>query len=204
MTGAGRQVTVVRPKRGQTVRVAGDVYRFLGAGAGTDGSYVLLEAEVPPGGGPPPHMHAREEEGFYILEGEIDFTAEGTTLRAGPGAYPSTCPRPRRIPSGTIRPARAHADPVRARRHRALLHGGGRQAARGARRDRGALRHHDPSAKLTMDPPRRAVARRRISPGPGHRPVPDLVLPTMRPWQEIVSELSYSLTRASSFTPVEP
>ena len=34
---------------GSTVRVAGDVYRFLGA-AGTDGSYVLLEAEVPPGG----------------------------------------------------------------------------------------------------------------------------------------------------------
>ena len=82
MTGAGRQVTVVRPKGGQTVRVAGDVYRFLGAGAGTDGSYVLLEAEVPPGAGPPPHMHAREEEGFYILEGEVDFTAEGTTLRA--------------------------------------------------------------------------------------------------------------------------
>ena len=98
MTGAGRQVTVVRPKRGQTVRVAGDAYRWLGAGAGTDGSYVLVEAEVPPGSGPPPHMHAREEEGFYMLEGESDFTAEGTTLRAGPGGI-STCPRP----SGTIR-----------------------------------------------------------------------------------------------------
>ena len=107
MTGAGRQVTVVRPERGQTVRVAGDVYRFLGAGAGTDGSYVLLEAEVPPGGGPPPHMHAREEEGFYILEGEIDFTAEGTTLRAGPGAYlnmPKTTSHSFR--NNTDRPAR--------------------------------------------------------------------------------------------------
>ena len=49
MTGAGRQVTVVRPERGRTVRLAGDVYRFLGAGAGTDGSYVLVEVEVPPG-----------------------------------------------------------------------------------------------------------------------------------------------------------
>ena len=107
MTGAGRQVTVVRPERGQTVRVAGDVYRFLGAGAGTDGSYVLWETEVPPGGGPPPHMHAREEEGFYVLEGEIDFTAEGTTLRAGPGAYlnmPKTTPHSFR--NNTDRPAR--------------------------------------------------------------------------------------------------
>src|ERR1700733_13953440 len=31
----------------------------------------LWEAIVPPGGGPPPHVHSREEEGFYILEGEI-------------------------------------------------------------------------------------------------------------------------------------
>ncbi len=28
---------------------------------------------MPPGGGPPPHVHSREEEGFYILEGEITF-----------------------------------------------------------------------------------------------------------------------------------
>ena len=87
MTEVGRQVTVVRPEQGRTVRVAGDVYRFLGVGAGTDGSHVLLEAEVPPGGGPPPHMHAREEEGVYILAGEIDFTPRAKTLRAGPGMH---------------------------------------------------------------------------------------------------------------------
>jgi hypothetical protein len=33
----------------------------------------MWEAIVPPGGGPPPHVHSREEEGFYILEGEITF-----------------------------------------------------------------------------------------------------------------------------------
>jgi quercetin dioxygenase-like cupin family protein len=95
MTEVGRQVTVMRPEQGPTVRVAGDFYRVLGTGAGTDASYVLFEAEVPPGGGPPLHMHAREEEGFYVLEGEIDFTAEGKTLRAGPGTYlnvPKTTP----------------------------------------------------------------------------------------------------------------
>lgn len=107
MTEAGRQVTVVRSGHGQTVTVAGDVYRCLGTGASTEGSYTVVEAEVPPGGGPPMHMHAREEEGFYVLEGEIDFTAEGTTMRAGPGAYlnmPRTTPHA--FKNNTDRPAR--------------------------------------------------------------------------------------------------
>src|SRR5215469_8332037 len=29
------------------------------------------------GGGPPQHVHSREDEGFYILEGEITFTING-------------------------------------------------------------------------------------------------------------------------------
>jgi quercetin dioxygenase-like cupin family protein len=47
------------------------VYRFLATGEDTNGKYAMWEAIVPPGGGPPPHVHSREEEGFYILEGEI-------------------------------------------------------------------------------------------------------------------------------------
>ena len=59
------------PGKGRTISVVGDVYRFLATGAETNGKYALWEAIVPPGGGPPPHVHSREEEGFYILEGEI-------------------------------------------------------------------------------------------------------------------------------------
>ncbi|MDQ3933387.1 MAG: cupin domain-containing protein, partial [Actinomycetota bacterium] len=29
--------------------------------------------EVPPGAGPPPHVHTREHETFYVLEGEVEF-----------------------------------------------------------------------------------------------------------------------------------
>lgn len=53
------------------------MYRFLATGDETNGKYALWEALVPPGGGPPPHVHSREEEGFYILEGEITFTING-------------------------------------------------------------------------------------------------------------------------------
>jgi mannose-6-phosphate isomerase-like protein (cupin superfamily) len=63
--------TVRLPAQGRTIAVVGDVYRFLATGEDTDGKYALWEAIVPPGGGPPPHVHSREEEGFYILEGEI-------------------------------------------------------------------------------------------------------------------------------------
>ncbi len=48
----------------------GDLYRMLVTGAQTGGSCFLLEAFVVSGGGPPLHIHHREEEVFYILEGE--------------------------------------------------------------------------------------------------------------------------------------
>src|SRR5580700_7049034 len=63
--------TIRTVAEGRTVAVVGDVYRFLATGEDTNGKYALWEAIVPPGGGPPPHVHSREEEGFYILEGEI-------------------------------------------------------------------------------------------------------------------------------------
>ncbi len=58
---------------GRTIAVVGDVYRILSTGEDTNGKYALWEAIVPPGGGPPPHVHSREEEVFYVLEGEITF-----------------------------------------------------------------------------------------------------------------------------------
>jgi quercetin dioxygenase-like cupin family protein len=52
----------------------------------TRGDFVLLEASVVPGGGPPPHVHLREDEMFYVLEGELTFVHEDATFAAGPGS----------------------------------------------------------------------------------------------------------------------
>jgi quercetin dioxygenase-like cupin family protein len=68
------QPIVRKTDEGRTIGVVGDVYRFLATGEDTNGKYALWEAVVPPGGGPPPHIHSREEEGFYVLEGEISVT----------------------------------------------------------------------------------------------------------------------------------
>ena len=75
------------PQQGCTVSLVGDVYRFLATGEDTNGMYTLIEALVGPGGGPPPHVHSREEEGFYILEGEITFTINGERVVATAGMF---------------------------------------------------------------------------------------------------------------------
>lgn len=79
--------TINVPPQGRTVAVVGDVYRFLATGEETNGRYAMWEAIVPPGGGPPPHVHSREEEGFYILEGEITFTVNGEKIVAKAGTF---------------------------------------------------------------------------------------------------------------------
>ncbi len=44
---------------------------------------------VPPGAGAPPHTHAREDEAFYVLSGElvIEFEGEPAPHRVAPGGF---------------------------------------------------------------------------------------------------------------------
>ena len=39
---------------------------------------------MPPGGGPPLHVHRNEDETFYIVEGQIDIVLGEETVTAGP------------------------------------------------------------------------------------------------------------------------
>ena len=52
----------------------------------TGGAYSLFEVVTQPGAGPPPHVQHREDEAFYVLEGEYEFLVDGNTLRAGSGS----------------------------------------------------------------------------------------------------------------------
>jgi quercetin dioxygenase-like cupin family protein len=82
-----RPPTVRTPAEGRTIAVVGDIYRFIATGEDTNGKYAIWEAVVPPGGGPPPHVHSREEEGFYVLEGEITLTVNGERVVATAGTF---------------------------------------------------------------------------------------------------------------------
>lgn len=102
-----RNPTISEPPRGRTVAVVGDVYRFLATGADTNGKYALWEALVPPGGGPPPHVHSREEEGFLVLDGEITFSIDGKRVVAKAGTFANMpVGTPHAFRNETDRPAR--------------------------------------------------------------------------------------------------
>ena len=66
----------------------------------TGGAYSLFEVITQPGAGPPPHVQHREDEAFYVLEGEYEFFVDGHTLRAWAGSLVY-------VPKGTLH---AHAN----------------------------------------------------------------------------------------------
>lgn len=82
-----------------------DVFRFLGVptqvrakAETTNGAFGLIEHwEVPPGQASPYHTHHREDESFYILQGEVAFVIDGKWQRVGAGGFVFG---PREIPHG--------------------------------------------------------------------------------------------------------
>ena len=72
---------------GPTRWLAGDTYTLKADGESTNGSLALVEATVPPGGGPLPHVHYANDEAFYLIFGELEFLDGDRTFRAGPGDF---------------------------------------------------------------------------------------------------------------------
>jgi quercetin dioxygenase-like cupin family protein len=73
----------------------GDSYRFLVTGAESGGSYFAMEAIVPAGGGPPPHIHRNEDETFYVIEGEVEFLLGDRLIKGTAGDFVN-------VPRGTV------------------------------------------------------------------------------------------------------
>ena len=67
--------------------VMGAVLDIVIDGDQTGGAYAVAEDRSSPGFGPPPHVHAHEDEGFYVIEGEYVFGSEDGEVRAGPGTF---------------------------------------------------------------------------------------------------------------------
>jgi len=77
----------VGPGEGRAVWVlGGQLLTYKVTAEQTGGAYSLFEGAVPPGGGAPPHIHHREDESFYVVEGEFEFSRDGETMKAGPGS----------------------------------------------------------------------------------------------------------------------
>lgn len=65
----------------------GDMYTFLVTGDQTGGTVFAMEGLVPPGGGPPLHIHEHEDETLYILEGECEVEVGDNPLLASTGDF---------------------------------------------------------------------------------------------------------------------
>ncbi|MBA4186683.1 MAG: cupin domain-containing protein [Planctomycetaceae bacterium] len=80
-------VPIVRlPGEGQVVGVLRGQSTFKVHSEQTGGAYAILEQQVPAGHGPPLHVHRRETEVFYILEGRFELTLGSEKLTAEAGA----------------------------------------------------------------------------------------------------------------------
>ena len=74
-------VAVERVKYG----MGGGIYRIVASAEETGNALFAFEATEPPGGGPPLHIHTREDEFFLVLDGDVTFYIDGQVIRRGPG-----------------------------------------------------------------------------------------------------------------------
>jgi quercetin dioxygenase-like cupin family protein len=80
---------------GQKLNVLGIPMVIRIHGRDTGGVVSAVESHDVTGGGPPPHIHRREDETFQVLEGEYEWTVGGKIFIAEKGA---TIFAPRGIP----------------------------------------------------------------------------------------------------------
>src|SRR5262245_55849131 len=57
--------------------IHGERHTLLLTGEQTGGAYLISEALVLPGGGPPYHLHLYQDEALIVLRGEFEFTVNG-------------------------------------------------------------------------------------------------------------------------------
>lgn len=60
---------------------------FKIAGSETGGAFSIVEHPIQPGVLVPPHLHEREDEYSFVIEGEIGVRVGERDLHAGPGTY---------------------------------------------------------------------------------------------------------------------
>jgi quercetin dioxygenase-like cupin family protein len=70
----------------ESVWYSGHLLTFLATGEDTQGRFSLIEGVTRKGNVPPPHIHHREDETFYIVEGEMTVTVGGQKINGSAGS----------------------------------------------------------------------------------------------------------------------
>ncbi len=75
------------PGAGEATWFLGHLVTIKTAGEETNEAFSVTEHYPPAGFAPPPHIHHKEDEAIYVLEGEIAGFSGETTFRGVPGSY---------------------------------------------------------------------------------------------------------------------
>ena len=90
---------------GERLWIVGDTMTLKATSESTGGKLVLLENLTAPGGGPPPHIHTREDEFFYVLDGSFEIRIGDEVHSVGAGGFAF-------VPRGTVHNFRNTAESV--------------------------------------------------------------------------------------------
>ena len=83
----GQSATHVPADGGRSFWLFTDLFTIKARAEDTGQAFTLSEQTAYTRFSPPPHIHHREDESYYILEGEFEFTADGRTFTTGPGSF---------------------------------------------------------------------------------------------------------------------
>jgi len=76
-----------QPGEGQAIWFLTNRMTIKATAETTGGAFGLVESLIAPGFSPPLHVHHREDESFWVLEGEVTMQCGDKTFRAGPGSF---------------------------------------------------------------------------------------------------------------------
>src|SRR6478752_3174231 len=82
---AAAAVTVVRPGEATVHQLGDSVIETLLFGARAGAAFDVIRGTVAPGGGPPPHIHRREDEITFVVDGEFEYVVGEQIIRASAG-----------------------------------------------------------------------------------------------------------------------
>ncbi len=79
---------IVKPGEGRAISMGPIRFAVLEDGTSTRGTMAIAESTYPSHSQSPfPHIHHAHEEGFYVLEGELEFNVDGEIVHVGAGSF---------------------------------------------------------------------------------------------------------------------
>jgi quercetin dioxygenase-like cupin family protein len=87
MTGAAISPIAYRHGEGETFWSFGALATVKASATTTGGRVAVIELLAPRGAGSPLHVHHREDEWFYVTEGELTFWLGGQVIHAPSGSF---------------------------------------------------------------------------------------------------------------------